>query len=184
MPSPAREGLPTVRIARTRSVSWLRESFSMARRKKSFGLVGCLGCFGLFFLAASINRCLPPVPHPEAARPKSAAPQAPPVVHKKQTAKQPRPVTAPSPAPSAPDPIPPQHQPQVVPGWDASQPVPQQQPYYQPAPAPDYQRTVYITATGARYHSGGCRDLQGGGSPMAVGEAQRQGYTPCGHCGG
>lgn len=42
--------------------------------------------------------------------------------------------------------------------------------------------TVYITATGTKYHRDGCRYLQKSKIPIALEEAKAQGYEPCGVC--
>ena len=43
-------------------------------------------------------------------------------------------------------------------------------------------RTVYITDTGDRYHSGNCYKLKDSKYPINIYDAQAQGYTPCGIC--
>lgn len=42
--------------------------------------------------------------------------------------------------------------------------------------------TVYITRTGEKYHSSGCRYLRQSKISISKSEAQRQGYTPCKVC--
>jgi hypothetical protein len=44
------------------------------------------------------------------------------------------------------------------------------------------QLTVYVTATGERYHLSSCRTLRGKGRPISLGDAKRRGYTPCKVC--
>jgi len=41
---------------------------------------------------------------------------------------------------------------------------------------------VYVTDTGKKYHRAGCRHLRGSSHPMALSEAQAQGYTACSNC--
>ena len=55
-----------------------------------------------------------------------------------------------------------------------------------PAPAPVDQnvRTVYVTETGEKYHSDGCRYLRKSKIPISLADAQAQGYEPCSVCGG
>lgn len=48
----------------------------------------------------------------------------------------------------------------------------------------DQSETVYITNTGSKYHSAGCRYLKKSQIPMSLSEAKRQGYTACSVCGG
>ena len=48
----------------------------------------------------------------------------------------------------------------------------------------DQSETVYVTDTGSKYHSAGCRYLKKSQSPMSLSEAKRQGYTACSVCGG
>ncbi|MEY8460678.1 hypothetical protein AALA69_06045 [Eggerthellaceae bacterium 24-137] len=43
-------------------------------------------------------------------------------------------------------------------------------------------RTVYITNTGSKYHSGGCRHLKKSKIAIGYNEARSQGYEPCGVC--
>ncbi|MHB9024737.1 MAG: copper amine oxidase N-terminal domain-containing protein [Armatimonadota bacterium] len=42
--------------------------------------------------------------------------------------------------------------------------------------------TVYITRTGAKYHSAGCQYLRRSCIPISLSEAKAQGYTPCSRC--
>lgn len=42
--------------------------------------------------------------------------------------------------------------------------------------------TVYITKTGAKYHSGTCRCLSKSKIPISLKDAKRRGYDPCGIC--
>lgn len=42
--------------------------------------------------------------------------------------------------------------------------------------------TVYITETGAKYHTQNCRYCSGGCSPISLSEALAQGYTACSVC--
>jgi competence protein ComEC len=42
--------------------------------------------------------------------------------------------------------------------------------------------TVYITKTGAKYHSKGCQYLKNSCIPVTLAEAKEQGYTPCSKC--
>lgn len=43
-------------------------------------------------------------------------------------------------------------------------------------------RTVYITNTGSKYHSAGCRHLKKSKIEIGYDEARSQGYEPCGVC--
>ncbi|MCC8013820.1 MAG: TM2 domain-containing protein, partial [Eubacterium sp.] len=43
-------------------------------------------------------------------------------------------------------------------------------------------KTVYITNTGNKYHSEGCRTLKGSKIPISLEDAKAQGYEPCGVC--
>jgi hypothetical protein len=45
-----------------------------------------------------------------------------------------------------------------------------------------YAQTVYITRTGAKYHSGGCRYLSKSKISTSLDEAVQSGYTPCSVC--
>jgi hypothetical protein len=42
--------------------------------------------------------------------------------------------------------------------------------------------TVYITATGKKYHLGSCRYLKESKIPISLSDAKAQGYTPCKVC--
>ncbi|GAI72946.1 unnamed protein product, partial [marine sediment metagenome] len=42
--------------------------------------------------------------------------------------------------------------------------------------------TVYITNTGKKYHSLGCRYLSKGYIPISLTSAKERGYTPCSVC--
>ena len=48
----------------------------------------------------------------------------------------------------------------------------------------DQSETVYITNTGSKYPSAGCRYLKKSQIPISLSEAKRQGYTACSVCGG
>lgn len=64
-----------------------------------------------------------------------------------------------------------------------SQPAQEKPTYVEPEP--DTQgRTVYITNTGSKYHSAGCRHLKDSQIAIDVNSAIAQGYTPCKVCGG
>ena len=43
-------------------------------------------------------------------------------------------------------------------------------------------QTVYKTRTGKTYHREGCSSLSGGGTPLAIEQAQEAGLTPCKKC--
>ena len=43
-------------------------------------------------------------------------------------------------------------------------------------------QTVYITRTGSKYHSDGCRYLSRSCIPIALSEAKSEGYSPCSVC--
>ena len=43
-------------------------------------------------------------------------------------------------------------------------------------------RTVYITGTGKKYHSAGCRYLKKSSTPISLKDAKARGYTPCSVC--
>jgi hypothetical protein len=62
----------------------------------------------------------------------------------------------------------------------------QQQGTYQQAPAygagTSSDTIVYVTDTGEKYHRSGCPHLRGSSHPMAISEAQAQGYTACSDC--
>jgi competence protein ComEC len=42
--------------------------------------------------------------------------------------------------------------------------------------------TVYITKSGTKYHSGGCRYLSKSQKPISLSDAKNGGYTPCSRC--
>lgn len=48
----------------------------------------------------------------------------------------------------------------------------------------DQSETVYITNTGSKYHSAGCRYLKKSQIPISLSKAKQQGYTACSVCGG
>lgn len=50
-----------------------------------------------------------------------------------------------------------------------------------PVAEPEVQ-TVYLTATGEKYHRAGCRYLKNSQRPVTVSDAQAGGYTPCSVC--
>lgn len=50
------------------------------------------------------------------------------------------------------------------------------------SPSAKQQVTVYITATGHKYHRDGCRYLSRSKIPVTLEEAQAEGYTPCSVC--
>lgn|GEM_PF-6247639 len=41
---------------------------------------------------------------------------------------------------------------------------------------------IFVTETGKRYHSGGCRTLKNSRIPINIAEAKAAGFTPCGIC--
>jgi hypothetical protein len=43
-------------------------------------------------------------------------------------------------------------------------------------------QTVYITKTGSKYHSDGCRYLSRSCIPISLSEAKSEGYDPCSVC--
>jgi len=52
-----------------------------------------------------------------------------------------------------------------------------------PAPTEETKdTTVYITATGSKYHKDGCRHLAKSKIPISLSEAKSKGYEPCGTC--
>ena len=54
----------------------------------------------------------------------------------------------------------------------------------QPTPQNNSDNTiVYVTKTGSKYHSDGCRHLSKSKMPMSLQEAKASGYTPCSVCG-
>lgn len=48
--------------------------------------------------------------------------------------------------------------------------------------APRQTKTVYVTETGSKYHSYGCRYLKDSCFPMSLSDAKANGYTPCSVC--
>lgn len=44
------------------------------------------------------------------------------------------------------------------------------------------QVTMYITNSGSKYHTSGCRHLRDSCIPISLADAEAQGYTPCGTC--
>lgn len=50
------------------------------------------------------------------------------------------------------------------------------------AEADKSERTVYITETGKKYHSAGCRHLKKSKTEISLSDAKAQGYDPCGTC--
>lgn len=54
------------------------------------------------------------------------------------------------------------------------------------APAPEVTEpvtvTVYVTATGTKYHAAGCRYLSQSQISLSLNQARGQGYTPCSVC--
>lgn len=54
----------------------------------------------------------------------------------------------------------------------------------QPSPAATQAKTqtVYITNSGAKYHSDGCRYLAKSKKPISLSEALNKGYEPCSKC--
>jgi micrococcal nuclease len=44
------------------------------------------------------------------------------------------------------------------------------------------EQTVYITKTGLKYHSAGCRYLSRSQIPISLSDAKSEGYTPCSVC--
>lgn len=55
--------------------------------------------------------------------------------------------------------------------------------YYSPPPAAA-SGTVYVTNTGSKYHSAGCRYLRQSSNPMSESAARAQGHSACSVCGG
>ena len=52
-----------------------------------------------------------------------------------------------------------------------------------PSPSVEKQEaTVYITRTGHKYHSAGCRYLARSQIPISLSDAKSRGYTPCSVC--
>ncbi|MBQ2680864.1 MAG: DUF5011 domain-containing protein [Eggerthellaceae bacterium] len=54
----------------------------------------------------------------------------------------------------------------------------------EPAAPSGGSRTVYITATGSKYHNAGCRYLKNSKIPISLEDAKANGYTACKVCGG
>lgn len=50
------------------------------------------------------------------------------------------------------------------------------------APQSSYTYTVYITATGHKYHAAGCQYLKNSSIPIDINQAIAQGYTACSRC--
>lgn len=50
------------------------------------------------------------------------------------------------------------------------------------APQSSYTYTVYITATGHKYHAAGCQYLKNSSIPININQAIAQGYTACSRC--
>jgi hypothetical protein len=137
----------------------------MPRRKSSGGGAGLIGCFGALLLFGGCSKIM------SGCQP---APQA---------------TSRPTPAGSYQ-----QQQPTVT----YFTPPPPQQPTYYAPPQPAYEQgysgygnysqptntTVYVTRTGRSYHSSTCRHLKSVGGSMTREQAQAQGYSPCGTCGG
>lgn len=42
--------------------------------------------------------------------------------------------------------------------------------------------TVYVTATGKKYHTASCRYIRKGATPMKLKDAVKAGYSPCSVC--
>jgi hypothetical protein len=42
--------------------------------------------------------------------------------------------------------------------------------------------TVYVTATGKKYHTASCRYIRKGATPMKLEDAVKIGYSPCSVC--
>ena len=53
---------------------------------------------------------------------------------------------------------------------------------YEPEYQESYSYTVYITRTGAKYHSGGCRYLRKSKIAISLSNAKAYGYTACSVC--
>jgi micrococcal nuclease len=64
-------------------------------------------------------------------------------------------------------------------GTTAQQPV---KPEQTTKPKSDEDVTVYITRTGAKYHSAGCSYLRKSSIPISLKDAVARGYTPCSRC--
>lgn len=50
------------------------------------------------------------------------------------------------------------------------------------SPQVTYDYTVYVTDTGSKYHSYGCRYLKDSCFPVSLSDAKASGYTPCSVC--
>jgi hypothetical protein len=57
-----------------------------------------------------------------------------------------------------------------------------QAPAVAPATAPAGDVTVYITASGKKYHTGSCKYLSKSKIAISLSAAKAQGYTPCSVC--
>ena len=51
-----------------------------------------------------------------------------------------------------------------------------------PPPQDNQEQTVYVTNTGKKYHSAGCRTLKKSQRPISLDDAKAAGYSPCGIC--
>lgn len=51
-----------------------------------------------------------------------------------------------------------------------------------PPPQDNQEQTVYVTDTGKKYHSAGCRTLKQSQRPISLDDAKAAGYSPCGIC--
>lgn len=51
-----------------------------------------------------------------------------------------------------------------------------------PPPQGNADATVYVTKAGKKYHTKDCRAVKGGGTAMKLGDAVKQGYSPCKVC--
>ncbi len=49
-------------------------------------------------------------------------------------------------------------------------------------PSPDATETVYVTATGTKYHLAGCSYLRSSANEITIEDAEAKGYTPCSRC--
>ena len=89
----------------------------------------------------------------------------------------PTPKPTPSPEPTA-EPTPaPTEAPSPAPVATPVEDPPAAAPVEQPVSA-----TVYVTNTGAKYHSAGCQYLRKSQIPISLDDAKAQGYTPCSKC--
>ncbi len=96
----------------------------------------------------------------------------------------PKPTPAPTPKPK-PEPTPasaptPEPKPEPTPA-----PIPPPAPAPTPTPTPQQPvvgSIVFITNTGKKYHSSGCRYLKDSKIEISISDAQSQGYDPCGVC--